>query len=591
MQRLLSAQQDQLIRRERSLLEDLRVLLVRLDATDADLALLKRSLHQLDELFLLVVVGEFNAGKTAFLNALLGERLLTEGVLPTTSQIQLLRYGERRAEEVTGDDLLTVDLPVEWLREVNLVDTPGTNAIIQRHQEITEHFIPRSDLVLFVTSADRPFSESERLLLARIRKWGKKIIMVVNKIDLIDQPDDREQILAFVRDNGRQLLGMAPEVFAVSARQALQAKMQSRQQGSLLGASPIWQQSLFESLERYILHVLDATERLRLKLENPIGVVDHLSRHYAGVIDNRRAVLKGDFDALDAVEAQLKAYEADMRRDFKYHLSHVENVLHAMAERGDRFFDETMHIGRVFDLIHGEKVRAEFERTVVADTSREVERQVSDLIDWMVDRDYRQWRDVMDYLNRRSAQHAEQIVGQVGSEFESNRQHLLVSVGREAQRIVDTYDPETESLKLAHQVQNALVQIATVEVGAIGLGTILVAVLNTTLLDVTGLLSAGALAALGLYVLPYRKNRLRQQLRAGIGVLREQMSEALTRQFEHELARSIQHMREAVAPYTRFVRIEREKLVRVDSEMDAVRAELVAVRDAVAKGLASPSKR
>ena len=120
VQRILTAEQDQLIRRERSLLEDLRVLLVRLGAPDDDLALLKRSLHQLDELFLLVVVGEFNAGKTAFLNALLGERLLTEGVLPTTSQIQVLRYGERQAEDVTGDDILVVHLPVEWLREVNL---------------------------------------------------------------------------------------------------------------------------------------------------------------------------------------------------------------------------------------------------------------------------------------------------------------------------------------------------------------------------------------------------------------------------------------------------------------------------------------
>ncbi|MCB9125489.1 MAG: dynamin family protein [Caldilinea sp.] len=591
MQRILTAEQDRLIRRERSLLEDLRVLLVRLGAPDDDLALLKRSLHQLDELFLLVVVGEFNAGKTAFLNAMLGERLLTEGVLPTTSQIQLLRYGERQAEDVTGDDILVVHLPVEWLREVNLVDTPGTNAIIQRHQEITEHFIPRSDLVLFVTSADRPFSESERLLLSRIREWGKKIVMVVNKIDLIDQPDDREQILAFVRDNGRQLLGVAPEVFPVSARQALQAKTKAHQQGSPLGADPLWQQSLFEPLERYILHALDATERLRLKLENPIGVVDNLGQHYSGVIANRRTVLKGDFDAIDAIEAQLEAYEADMRRDFKYHLSHVDNVLYAMAERGDRFFDETMRIGRVFDLVNGEKVRAEFEREVIADTSRDVERQVSDLIDWMVDKDYRQWRDVMEYLNRRSAQHAEQIVGQIGSEFEFNRQNLIASVGREAQRVVDTYDPETESLKLAQQVQNALVQTAAVEVGAIGLGAILVAVLHTTLLDVTGLLSAGALAALGFYVLPYRKNRLKQQLREGINSLRDQLNESITRQFEHELSESMQRMREAVAPYTRFVRVEREKLERVSGEMDAVRTELAALRGAVAKALAPQAGR
>jgi small GTP-binding protein len=213
LQRILTAEQDQLIRRERSLLEDLRVLLVRLGAPDDDLALLKRTLHQLDELFLLVVVGEFNAGKTAFLNALLGERLLTEGVLPTTSQIQVLRYGDQQHEDLTGDDVLVIHLPVAWLREINLVDTPGTNAVIQRHQEITEHFIPRSDLVLFVTSADRPFSESERLLLQRIRAWGKKIIVVVNKIDLIDDPADRQRIVDFVAENGAQLLGVTPRIF------------------------------------------------------------------------------------------------------------------------------------------------------------------------------------------------------------------------------------------------------------------------------------------------------------------------------------------------------------------------------------------
>ena len=134
-------------------------------------------------------------------------------------------------------------------------------------------------------------------------------------------------------------------------------------------------------------------------------------------------------------------------------------------------------------------------------------------------------------------------------------------------------------------------QTAAVEVGAIGLGAILVAVLHTTLLDVTGLLSAGALAALGFYVLPYRKNRLKQQLRDGINALRDQLNESITRQFEHELSESMQRMREAVAPYTRFVRVEREKLERVSGEMDAVRTELAALRGAVAKALAPPAGR
>ncbi|MCB9118240.1 MAG: hypothetical protein H6640_00765 [Caldilineaceae bacterium] len=69
------------------------------------------------------------------------------------------------------------------------------------------------------------------------------------------------------------------------------------------------------------------------------------------------------------------------------------------------------------------------------------------------------------------------------------------------------------------------------------------------------------------------------------------MNESITRQFEHELSESMQRMREAVAPYTRFVRVEREKLERVSGEMDAVRTELAALRGAVAKALAPQAGR
>jgi small GTP-binding protein len=580
LHRLITRDYDQLLRRERTLLENLRVHLARLDAGEDDLNLLQRSLQQIEELFLLVVVGEFNAGKTAFLNALLGNRLLSEGVTPTTSQIHLLRYGDHLHQEPAHDDYLIIHVPVDWLREINLVDTPGTNAVVQRHQQITEHFVPRSDLVLFVTSVDRPFSESERAFLERIRQWGKKIVIIVNKIDLIDQPDELEQVLEFVRANARQLLGVEPQIFPVSARLALQAK----QAALTAGHAPrgdAWERSRFGTLERYILTTLDAGQRLRLKLENPLGVADRLITRYGAVIANRQDVLKGDFQTLDTIEEQLAAYEADMRRDFKYQRSHVDNVLYEMAERGDRFFDETLRISRVFDLVNAEKVRGEFERQVVGDTSRLIERHVNELIDWLVERDYRQWRAVMDYLNRRAGQHADKLVGQVTGEFEFNRQAMLASVGREAQHVIDGYDREAESLKLAQEVQKAIVQTAAVEVGALGLGALLVALLHTTLLDITGIIGASAIAALGLYVLPYRRGKVKAELRERINALRGQLEIALEKQFEQELTGGIRRIREAIAPYTRFVRVEREKLEKLEADLTAAQQETSALRHAV----------
>ncbi len=207
MQRLLSAEQERILRQERSLLESLQVTLARLDAPKDDLELIRQSLRQLEEMFLLVVVGEFNAGKSAVINALLGEQYLTEGVIPTTSQLHVLRYGDEVQQTVDEQGIILLSLPVDWLREVNLVDTPGTNAVIRYHEAITEHFVPRSDLVLFVTSADRPFSESERTFLERIRAWGKKIVVVVNKFDLIQNESEQQEVIDFVAENAQQLLG------------------------------------------------------------------------------------------------------------------------------------------------------------------------------------------------------------------------------------------------------------------------------------------------------------------------------------------------------------------------------------------------
>lgn len=583
MQQVLTAEQGQILQKERQLLGDLQVTLARLDAPDGDLGLIRNALAQLEELFLMVVVGEFNAGKSAVINALLGQEFLAEGVVPTTNELVLIRHSDAVDQPGADRGMAVRRLPVPWLQEVNLVDTPGTNAVIRQHQELTEHFVPRSDLVLFVTSADRPFSESERAFLQQIRDWGKKIVIVVNKIELLTTEGEQQEVLEFVRRNAHELLGVAPAIFAVSARLALEAKRsgESREQGEedRKSSSPSpWQRSRFEPLEQYIFDFLDAGERVRLQLSNPVGIAAALIGNYQEVIRQRQALLKGDFQALDAIDQQLAAYQNDMRRDFRYQSDRVDNVLYEMAERGDRFFDENLRITRVVELVNSERLRGEFERRVLANSSRAVERHVDELIDWLIERDHRQWQAVMEFIERRSLQHTDQMVGQVRGEFDFNRQNLLKSIGRSAQEVVDSYDREAEALKLAKDVQRAIIQTAAVEAGAIGLGAILIVILNTTFLDVTGVLGASALAALGLYVLPYRRQKVKAQLRARIGDLRRRLDAAITQQFESELTASVQRIREAVAPYTRFVRVEREKLETLGADLQRAESEWKGLR-------------
>jgi len=571
LRRILTKRQEELLADERGWLSDLRVALARFDVTSEDQATLDRSIDQLDELFLLVVVGEFNSGKSAFINALLGQPVLEEGVTPTTTRIHLLKHGSATERSVAEASVDVITAPVDLLREINIVDTPGTNAIHRQHEAITQEFVPRSDMVLFVTSADRPFTESERAFLQRIRDWGKKVVLVVNKIDILERPEDIARIEAFIGDNARTLLGFTPEVFPVSARQALRAKLDSHGR-DLLAASR------FEALERYIVATLDERERVRLKLLNPLGVGAHLVDQYLSAIDERLGLLKDDFATIEDIEGQLAVYKEDMTREFRFRLSDVENVLHEFESRGMEFFDETMRLVRIFDLVNKARLKADFERKVVADAPRLVEGRVTEVIDWMVASELRQWQAVMDHLSRRRAEHADRIVGQVGGSFDYDRARLLDTVGRASQRAVESYDREAEANRLAESVQMAVAGTALIEVSAIGLGTLVTILATTTMADVTGILTAGAVAVLGLFVIPARRREAKKELRDKISAMREQLMSTLTGQFEHELERSLRRIDEAMSPYTRFIRAERDRLTETRNELARIQGGLARLK-------------
>jgi hypothetical protein len=171
--RILDERREALVERERELLERLVAFLKDFGAPPEDVGLVQRAHQDLEELFLLVIVGEFNSGKSAFVNALLGADIYEEGVTPTTDRTTLLRYADEPVEKGRPDGVLEKGYPNEFLREIAIVDTPGTNAIIRHHEVLSRGFVPRSDLV-FVTSAERPLTESERGYLELIRDWGRR---------------------------------------------------------------------------------------------------------------------------------------------------------------------------------------------------------------------------------------------------------------------------------------------------------------------------------------------------------------------------------------------------------------------------------
>ena len=568
--KILSPEQDHILQQERIFLNELRVNLVGCNANRDDLDALGQSIRQLDDLFLLVVVGEFNAGKSAFINALLGKQYLKEGVTPTTSRINLLRYGEPASETLAEDHYLVHHLPVGFLTEITIVDTPGTNAVIRQHEELTTHFVPRADLVLFLTSVDRPFTESERSFMEQIRNWGKKVIIILNKIDLLQDEAELLQVETFVRENATHLLGTTPEIFPVSSRLALRAKN---------GEPSLWAPSRFEALESYIHNTLDQGSQVRLKFLNPLGIGAYLVEKYARENERQKKVLEQDAAMLQNVERQQQVYRTDMKKTFSLRMAEIENIFYEMEQRGEQFFEDRFRLAQFFHLMNKEQMQEEFEQEVVGDVSLQVDARVNELIDWLVESDLRQWKAVTSYLADRQREYRESLIGEDNaSGFHYDRSRLLDAIGREADRVVESYDRHAESLRIATGAQNAVVASAAVGIGAVGLGTVVTILATTMAADITGILAAGVIAALGLFIIPARRRQAKRELQEKLASLRRNLTQSLHAEFEKEITRSTERIDQAITPYTRFVRSEIGRTDQVEMELSTASLEIQRIR-------------
>ncbi|KAF5829049.1 hypothetical protein DUNSADRAFT_16642 [Dunaliella salina] len=346
------------------------------------LVLLKDAVKQLDDPFLVVVVGEFNSGKSSVINSLLGKKFLAEGILPTTNEISILKYSDEEGAETRveqqADGLYVKSFPSKLLEEMHIVDTPGTNVILERQQRLTEEYVPRADLVLFVMSVDRAFSESEVRFLDYIRQWRKKVVFVINKADMLTSPQEVEQVKSFVSNNAARVLKLDhPPVIAVSSRSAMRAKeaaMKGDPSGSglscdsaLLAQNPDWESSGFAAFERLIYNFLVGTssqhqgsaqdpvlsgtgEGVRLKLQTPLFVADALIGAAGQRLQAELSAVKAELAAVRMVSQQLARFRVDMEKDALAQRQLLQKVLSTATSRTDAFIDRTLALSNASQL-------------------------------------------------------------------------------------------------------------------------------------------------------------------------------------------------------------------------------------------------
>lgn len=182
--------------------------------------------NRIHDPFMFVICGEVKVGKSSFINALLESKTEICKVAPSpmTDTIQLIVYGPEYQMTALSPVLKRISYPEDILKEIAIVDTPGTNTIIAHHQEITENFVPTSDLVIFVFEAKNPYRQSAWDFFNFIKTdWQKKVIFVLQQKDLID-PADLQINIRGLEQYAKEKGISNPLIFPVSAKMDLEGK-------------------------------------------------------------------------------------------------------------------------------------------------------------------------------------------------------------------------------------------------------------------------------------------------------------------------------------------------------------------------------
>lgn len=231
--------------------------------------------NRINEPFMFVIVGEVKAGKSSFINALLstGKEICKVAPQPMTDTIQQVIWGEKEETIAINPYLKKITFPVDILKEIAIVDTPGTNTIVEHHQEITERFIPASDLVVFVFEAKNPYRQSAWDFFDYIHaEWRRKVIFVLQQKDLTVEEDLAVNVKG-VFDYAEKKGVETPRVFAVSAKQEMEGNPDSG----------------FLPLREYIRENITGGKAPILKLKNNLSTLRNLNERIArGVADRRR---------------------------------------------------------------------------------------------------------------------------------------------------------------------------------------------------------------------------------------------------------------------------------------------------------------
>lgn len=509
-------------------------------------------LTDIREPLLFVVVGEVKAGKSSLLNALFGHEFAKVDVLPATDRVYIFRYGTEEKSIEVSPQLTERYLSIAFLRDFNVVDTPGTNTMVPEHQTITESFIPRADLVLFVFSVVNPWSQSAWDLLNFVqKKWLKNVVFVLQQADL-REPSEIDVIHRHLQDTAMQKLGFTPPIFPVSARKALLARTTG------LDKERLWQESQFGPLEDQIDHMVTESGVRILKLQSTARTAGVILGEVAEEIRGCFDTILRDEKQLARVDEFLQARKDQTLRQVAGFLRGVEQACRECARQGTKLLEEKLSFWRTWRLVWSrEQWQQEFQTEVEAKLRQTVQPQIENAVQ-LLETDLRGlWPQLQDTIEAQFDSAGKNRMSKTMPDFARQRRDLLQSIQLTLVERIASKGVEEQLARMFRETA-AWLRLPAGVAAAGGIVTVIVAMSSAAVADVTGVLAASA-AIIGTIVAFTQRRKILSAYDKEMETKRLELIHAIEEQMNHAIDLFYKEISVAFAPLAAFCTTERKR--------------------------------
>lgn len=522
----------------------------------------------INEPFLFVVVGEVKSGKSSFINALLKENICKVDAAPCTDVVQKIEYAAVETENQLSEHYKRIGIPIEILKSIAIVDTPGTNTIIKHHQEITQKFVPNSDLVLFVFPAKNPHTQSAWDLLDYVSdEWKKNVIFILQQADLA-RPDELSTNIEKVKEYAIQRGIKSPLVFTTSASLELEGNPNSG----------------FDKIREFIHSTITGGRHLKLKLLSILDTADQIIVKTGLSLDQLKITLEKDLAFAIKIKLRLETGEKHSTYEIKSLVDRLVSNYDKISYEVKEEFEEGLSIVSLFKRTFG----------AIFNKDSSIKHWIEELQKRFENKLQSSFEEIADDGAKHFLSGIRQLLQTLIDELDLkeqqriNKDELYIKIGEERHEVLHDVKSKVTDLLANDSFTTFLnsnpANIAPTALGG-GLLTIIGAVILSTtqiaFLDVTGgiLTGAGLLIAGG--VLIFKKSKIIKQFKEGLDSGKSKFQSELSTKLNTKLSLIYEDINRSFIPFYEYTESEKQRLMPLFEKIKSVKENFLMLKNEI----------